>query len=92
MCTDPADFRRLTLLVQRMLDADTLSDGEGEALLAEAEAAGRCLEAGEAEAARQRVEQVARLTEALVRSKVIALADGSAVLETARRILSGEPD
>ena len=41
MRTDPADFRRLTLLIQRMLDADALCDAEGGALLTEAEAAGR---------------------------------------------------
>jgi len=88
MRTDLADFHRLTLLVQRMQDADALYDAEGTTLLMEAEAAGRSLEAGDPEAARQHVEQVARYIEALVRSEAIALVDGSAVLETARYILA----
>jgi hypothetical protein len=92
MRTDPADFRRLTLLIQRMLDADALSEADGTALLIEAEAAGRSLEAGDPVAACQHVEQVARCIEALVRREAIALADGSAVLETARSILAGETD
>jgi len=77
MRTDPADFRRLTLLIQRMLDADALCDAEGAALLTEAEAAGRSREVGDTEAARQRVEQVVRLTEDLVRNEVIVLARGT---------------
>jgi len=88
MRTDLADFHRLTLLVQRMQDADALYDAEVTTLLMEAEAAGRSLEAGDPEAARQHVEQVARCIEALVRSEAIALVDGSAVLETARYILA----
>jgi hypothetical protein len=92
MRTDPADFRRLTLLIQRMLDADALCDAEGAALLTEAAAAGQSLEVGDMEAVRQRVEQVVRLTEDLVCNEVIALEDGRAVLETAHRILAADTD
>jgi hypothetical protein len=53
------------------------------------EAARRSLEEGDAAAARRHVEQVARLTEALVRTAALDPADGRAVLEATRRLLAG---
>ena len=90
MHTFPADFHRLTLLIQRILDAESLCDTEGASLLGETEAARRCLEAGDVEAAWRHVEQVAVSMEALVQTEALALRDGRAVMETARRLLAGD--
>ena len=85
----PVDIARLSLLCQRILDAEVLTETDGTALLGAAEAAGRALEAGDAEAARRHVEEVARCTEAFVRAGALAPAEGGAVLETTRRLLDG---
>jgi hypothetical protein len=87
-----ADFHRLTLLIQRILDADALYDTEGTALLTETQAACRSLEEGDLEAARQHVAQVVHFTEALIGTDALALSEGSAVIETAHRILAGDTD
>lgn len=87
-----ADMARLSLLIQRLLDADTLCGTEGAALLIEAEAAGRSLQAGDLETARRHVAQVVRSTEALVHSNLLLLSDARAVIETARRLLTGSAD
>src|SRR5262245_39361848 len=85
-----ADLARLSLLSQRLLDAEVLSDPDGAALMAANEAARRSLEAGHVDAVRRHVEQVARFTEELVRTAAIKPADGRAVLEAARRLLAGK--
>jgi hypothetical protein len=87
MDTSSADLARLSLLIQRILDAEALLDAQGAALLTETEAASHSLEAGDAKAARLHVEEVARFTEALVRSEALAPLDGRAVLTTANAIL-----
>jgi hypothetical protein len=84
-----ADLARLSLLIQRLLDAEVLSDAEGVALVAANEAARRSLEAGDVGAVCRHVEQVARFTEELVRTAAIKPADGRAVLEATRRLLAG---
>lgn len=88
MHTIPADCHRLTLLIQRILDADVLCGAEGIVLLTVTEAVHRSLEAGNVEAARQHIAYVMHLTEALVCTDKLALAEGRAVLETARRLLA----
>jgi hypothetical protein len=88
---DPA-IARLSLLIQRILDADALCDVEGASLLSETEAALRSLKEGEMEAARQHVEQIALFTEALVQMHLLDLADGRAVIETARHLLTQNTD
>jgi hypothetical protein len=92
MNTDSTDFARLTLLVQRLLDAEVLSDGEGAALLTEIELARQGLEEDKGEAARAHLEKLARLTEALLAMAALAPADGRAVLHAANRILHPETD
>ena len=82
----PAEINSLTLMLQRLLDAELLLDTEGAALLAETRAACRSLEEGDAAAAWRHVEQVARFVETLVATEALDLADGRAVIETARRI------
>lgn len=90
MHTFPADFHRLTLLIQRILDTESLCVTEGAALLTEAEAAGRSLGEGDVEAARQHVEQVVLSTELLMSTNLLALSNGRAVIDTARRLLTGD--
>src|SRR5262245_25255460 len=70
------DMARLSLLIQRILDTESLCDTEGAALLTEAEAAGRSLEEGEIEATRQHVEQLVLFTEALISTDLLALSNG----------------
>ena len=83
---------RLSLLIQRILDADALCDVEAASLLSETEAARRSLAAGDTEAAHQHVAQVALFTETLVQTHLLDLADGRAVLETARHLLTQNTD
>jgi hypothetical protein len=87
-----AQLNRLALLIERLLDAELLPDAEGAALLAEIEAAHQSLEAGDTETARRHIKQIARFTEALVEASVLALTDGQAVIEMARRILARDAD
>jgi hypothetical protein len=83
---------RLSLLVQRILDADALCDAEAASLLTATEAARRSLAAGDTEAACQHVERVALFTETLVQTHLLDLADGRAVIETARHLLTEYTD
>jgi hypothetical protein len=87
-----ADYARLTLMIQRLQDADAIETEACEALLAEAEAGRRLLEAGDREAARERAERLAALTAALVGSGQLDLLEGRAVIETAGRALSAVLD
>ena len=84
-----ADLARLSLLIQRLLDAEILSDAEGAALMSANEAARRSLEASDAGAVRRHVEQVAHFTEELIRTSAIKPVDGHAVLEATRCLLNG---
>jgi hypothetical protein len=86
------EFTRLALLVQRILDAETLSEGEGAALLTQIELARQGLEEGDAADARRHVAQIARQTQSLLESKELAQADARAVLQTANCILNPEMD
>ena len=88
----PADIARLSLLVQRLLDAEVLPDLDGAVLMRTTEAVRRSLEEGNADAVRRHVEQVARFTAALVCTGVIEVADGRAVLEATRRLLAVDRD
>jgi hypothetical protein len=90
MPTCPAEINRLSLMVQRLLDAELLLDTEAAALLTETRAACRSVEEGDAAAARRHVEQVARFVERLVATGALERGDGRAVIETARRILAGD--
>lgn len=91
MASSGADYARLTLVIQRLLDAEVIETEVGAALLAEAEAGRRLLDAGDQEAARKRAERVAILTVALVGSEKLDLLDGRAVIETVGRALADEP-
>jgi hypothetical protein len=86
------DFTRLSLLVQRILDAEVLSDGEGAALLTQVELARQALEAGNVLSFHAHLEKLARRTEALLAMAALAAADGRAVLHAANRLLNPETD
>src|ERR1051326_3993108 len=90
MVSHSAALARLTLLVERLGDAEILLADEGAVLLAEAEGARRSLEAGNSIDGRWHVEQVERVTEALVHSGALDRADGRDVIDAARRILAGQ--
>ena len=92
MDTSTADFQRLALLIQRILDAETLYDTEGAALLAETDAACQSLEAGDTEAARRYIARIALFMEALLQTDRLALTDGQAILQVANGILHPKPD
>ena len=92
MYSHTTDLARLFLLVERLLDADALLAEDSAALEAEVGEARQSLAEGDAEAARRHVECLALLTEALVQTDALDLADGRAVVETARRILTGDAD
>jgi len=83
---------RLTLRVQRILDAEALGDAEGTALLTATEAARHSLAAGDVETARQHIAHVVHFIEALLCTDALVLAGGRAVIETARRILAEDTD
>ena len=86
-----AELNSLSLMVQRLLDAELLLDTEAAALLTETRTACRALQAGDAAAARRHIEQVARSAETLVATEALDRADGRPVIETARRILASDP-
>ena len=87
MYTCQADFYRLTLLIQRILDADVVCEAEGIALLTKSEAAKRALEVGNVEAAHRYLAQVMHLTNVLVCTDKLTFLEGDAVVEMARRLL-----
>ena len=90
MPTCMANINGLSLVLQRLLDAELLLDTEATALLTETAAACRSLEEGDAAAARQHIEQVALFVEMLVATEALDLAAGRTVIETARRFLAGD--
>jgi hypothetical protein len=80
----------LALLIERLRDAELVPDADAVTLLAAVQAARQHLEAGDAPTAKRHVAQVERQAEALIRTQVLAPADGRGLLETARRIREGE--
>jgi len=90
MHTGTAEISRLSLLVQRMLDADLLLEEQGAALLAESDAARRSLEAGDTTATRRHIERLAQFTEALVEANALAREDVQPVLGFTDCILNPE--
>ena len=85
-------LERLTLLIERIRDAELLQETEGMALLVEVKAACQALEAGDTEAARRHVAQIARFLEGLVAVNALALTDGRAIIQTANCLLDLPPD
>ena len=90
MDTDSTDFARLSLLVQRLLDAEVLSEEEGAALLQTSHAARHALAQGHADEALAQLQQLARRIETLLARKALTLADGQAILQAVHSILNPE--
>jgi hypothetical protein len=86
------DLAHLTLLIERLQDADMISEGEEATLLTEADAALQSLEAGDREAVRAHVARIARFTETLIRIEALTLSDGRAVIQAAQSILKAQTD
>jgi hypothetical protein len=70
----------LTLLIQRLLDAELLSDRDGVALLAQVDAARQSLEAGDQAEARAHLARIAHGTKRLIRRDVLPPDQGRAVV------------
>jgi hypothetical protein len=86
------DFSRLSLSIERLLDADLLLEEECGTLLAKIEAASRSLKEGDIEAVHGHMEQFLVTIEALVQADRIAPSTGQAVMEPAHHILSKSAD
>ena len=83
-----ASLDRLTLKVERMIDAEVLGEEDGAALQVEARQAREHLEKADCISARRHVESIVRMAEALVQSEALGMADGRAVIQIAREILA----
>lgn len=92
MLSQVAEITRLSLLIERLLDAERLPDREGAILLRKMDAARQSLEAGELEMARSHLEQIALFTDTLTQTGTLARADGRAILQAANDILNVPPD
>lgn len=90
LCT--ADLNRLSHLVEGLLDADILLDEDAGALLEAIETIRRALNAGDMEAARRHILQLGLVTEALVQTDALTMAEGQAVIQVADRLLNSETD
>lgn len=90
MSSSAADFVRIQLVVQRLLDAEVLNAQDGAALMAEAGTGRRFVEGGDADSARRQAERLANMTVTLVGSGALDLLDGRAVIETVGALLAQE--
>jgi hypothetical protein len=75
------DFARLSLIVERLQDAELLLAEEGETLSQQIEAVHRSLDAGDTVAAGLHRAQFVQTVETLVRSNRLASADANRLLE-----------
>jgi hypothetical protein len=82
----------LALQIERLRDAELLPDAEAATLLTAVQTARHCLVAGDAPAAQRHVAHLVRRAEALIRRHVLAPADGRALIDTARRILTEQTE
>jgi hypothetical protein len=90
MSSSAADFVRIQLVVQRLLDAEVLNAQDGAALMAEAGTGRRFVEGGDADSAFWQAERLAILTVTLVGSGELDVLDVRAIIETVGGILSRE--
>lgn len=86
-CT--ADIARLSLMIERLLDAELLLAEEGAELLAEVEAASRLLEEGDAETAQRYIHRFVLWTEERMRAEGWDTAQVQAFLEPAAFVTTG---
>src|SRR5690349_18908483 len=88
MPTHTTDFARLTLLIERVLDAETLTAAQSAPLLQASQAARLAWVTGEVEDTRRHLEQLARHLQTLLGSQALAQEEGDALLRLTRRLLS----
>jgi hypothetical protein len=82
-----SEVDRLSVLVQRLADADLLDAAQAGELIAEAQAAGRFWREGDGDSAKCHVELIAQFTRALVKTDALTIAEGRAVIQLADGIL-----
>ncbi len=88
MDTERMAWERLTLLLERVLDAETLTTAQSALLLQASQAARLAWAQGEVQAAQRHLERLARHIHTLLASKRLALADAQALLRITHRLLS----
>ena len=88
MSSELADLKRLTLMIERLVDAELLSDADGAVLLAEADAARCSLSKADVDAVRKHLAQVAQITEALIQGGSLSARDGHPQIEAAADLLA----
>ena len=81
MSIEMAEILSLSLLMERMLDTEVLSDEESRSLLAEILAAQRSMQQGDASTARAHVEELSLLLDRLLEAEALTLHDGRAVIQ-----------
>ena len=86
---DDTQSLRLTLLVQRLLDADLLLEAEGAALLEAVAAARQAAAEGDGETAGRQLSAVAASLEDQIRTGVLDEKEGRPVLIAAQELASG---
>ena len=91
MTTDESTLARLVLVVQRLLDAELLSEAQSGVLLDESKAALHAWQAGHV-AARHHVHQVELSVGALLRAGALSTGEARAVIDVTSAILATEVD
>jgi hypothetical protein len=84
----PANVARLSLLVQRTLDAEVLDDTDSAALLGAAEAVRRSLEEGDVPTAKTNRQAFIHQVNALVQTGQLTPAQGKTLTDAARALLA----
>ena len=88
MSSRAAEISRLKLMIERLVDAEILSEEDAAELLAETDAASRSLAQADLEAVRDHIAQVARITQALVDCGALSGEHGGQHIESAARALA----
>ncbi len=88
MLTHTTDFARLSLLIERVLDAETLTAAQSTPLLNESQAARVAWATGEVQAACRHLQRLARHIHTLLGSQALAHSEGDALLRLTSRLLS----
>jgi hypothetical protein len=92
MSSRAAEISRLKLMIERLVDAELLSEEDAAELLAENDAASRSLAEADLEAVRDHIAQVARITQALVDAGALSVEHGGQQIESAARALAALED
>ena len=88
MYSRAAELSRLKLMIERLVDAELLSEVDAAELLVETDAANRSLAEADLEAVRDHIAQVRRITQALVDCGALSIEHGGQQIESAARALA----